>query len=140
MSPYSNYNAFNNLANSLLPCKIPTPLLKRYRRMADFIRPKRLSFAKEMGVASKSTSKKLDVTLIKPNVKKLMLIKFETIDVAAIQFQVDKIAINTLPAEHTEIVSNEEIAKRLGLDYIKLLSLKIIAADRRAAVHQILER
>ena len=34
---YSNYNAFNNLAISSLPSKIPTPARKRPRRMADFI-------------------------------------------------------------------------------------------------------
>ena len=45
--------------------------------MADFIKPKRLSFAEEMGVASKLTGKKLDVTFIEPNVEKLMEIKSE---------------------------------------------------------------
>ena len=53
--------------------------------MADFIKPKRLSFAEEMGVASKSTGKKLDVTLIKPKVEKLIKIKSEPIDESAIK-------------------------------------------------------
>ena len=53
--------------------------------MADFIKPKRLSFAEEMGVASKSTGKKLDVTLIKPKVEQLIEIKFEPIDETAIK-------------------------------------------------------
>ena len=48
--------------------------------MADFIKPKRLLFAEEMGVASKLTGKKLDVTFIKPKVEKLMEIKTELID------------------------------------------------------------
>ena len=52
--------------------------------MADFIKPKRLSFAEEMGVASKSTGKKLDVSSIKPKVEKLMKIMYEPIDVNAI--------------------------------------------------------
>ena len=52
--------------------------------MADFIRPKRLSFAKEISVASNYTSPKLDVTLIKSKVEKLMDIKFEPIDVTSI--------------------------------------------------------
>ena len=53
--------------------------------MADFIKPKPLSFAEEMGVASKSSDKKLHVTLIKPNVEKLMEIKSEQIDETAIK-------------------------------------------------------
>ena len=108
--------------------------------MADFIKPKRLSFAEEMGVASKSTGKKLDLTLIKPKVEKLMEIKSEPIDVTAIKSQVDRVAINTSPADNKKIVSNEEIAKELGPDYIKPLFPNILEADRRAAVHQILER
>ena len=78
--------------------------------MADFIKPKRLSFAEEMGVASKSTGKKLDVTSINPQIGKLMEIMSEPIDVTAIQSRVDMVAINTSPADNIEIVSNEEIA------------------------------
>ena len=54
--------------------------------MADFIKPKRLSFAEEMGVASKSTGKKLDVTSIKPKVEQLMEIKSELIDETTIKY------------------------------------------------------
>ena len=108
--------------------------------MEDFIKPKRLSFAEEIGVTSNSTGKKLDVTSIYPQVGKLMEIKSEPIDVTAIQSQVDNVAINTSPADNKEIVSNEDIAKELGPDYIKPLSPNILEADRRAAVHQILER
>ena len=108
--------------------------------MEDFIKPKRLSFSEEMGVAFKSTGKKLEVTAIKLKVKKLIKIKSEPIDETAIQSQVDKGAINTSPANNKEIVSNEEIAKELGHDYIKLLSPNILEANRRAGVHQILER
>ena len=43
---YSNYNTFNNLAISSLSFKIPTPPRKRLRKMADFIKLKRLLFAK----------------------------------------------------------------------------------------------
>ena len=53
--------------------------------MAQFIKLKRLSFAEEMGVAPKSTGKKLDVSLIKPKVEKLMKIKSEPIDETAIK-------------------------------------------------------
>ena len=53
--------------------------------MADFIKTKRLSFAEEMGVASKSTGKKLGVTSIKPKFEKLMEIKSEPIDETAIK-------------------------------------------------------
>ena len=66
--------------------------------------------------------------------------KSKPIDVTAIQFRVDKVAINASPADNKEIMSNEEIAKELGPDYIKPLSPNILEADRRAAVHQILER
>ena len=69
-----------------------------------------------------------------------MEIKSEPIDVTAIQFQVYKIAINTSPADNKEIVSNEEIAKELGPDYIKPVCFNIFEADRRAALYQILER
>ena len=123
-----------------LSSEIPTPHQKRPLRMEMFIKPKRLLFAEEMGVASKSTGKKLDITSIKFKVDKLMVIKSEPIYVTPIQSQVDKVAINPSPADDKEIVSNEEIAKELGPDYIKPLSLKILEADRRAAVHQILER
>ena len=83
---YSNYNALNNLAISSLSFEIPTPPRKRPRRMADFIKPKRRSFAEEMGVASKSTGKKLDVISIKPKVEKLMEIKSDPIDETAIKY------------------------------------------------------
>ena len=53
--------------------------------MEDFIKPKRLSFAEEMGVDSKSTGKKLDVTSIKPKVEKLMEINSDLIDETAIK-------------------------------------------------------
>ena len=53
--------------------------------MADFIKPKRLSFAEEMGLAFKSTGTKLDVTSIKPKVEKLMEIKSDPIDETAIK-------------------------------------------------------
>ena len=58
----------------------------------------------------------------------------------AIKSQVNKVAINTSPTHNKMIVSDEEIAKELGPDYIKPLSPKILETDRRAAVHQILER
>ena len=122
------------------PSEIPTSPQTSPLWMEMFIKSKRLSFAEEMGVASKSTGKKLDVSSIKPQVGKLMEIKSEPIDVTAIQSQVDKVAINTSPTVFKEIVSNEEIAKVLRPDYIKPLSPNILEADRRAAVHQILER
>ena len=53
--------------------------------MADFINPNRLSFVEEMGVASKLTCKKLDVTFIKPKVENLMEIKSEPIDESLIK-------------------------------------------------------
>ena len=53
--------------------------------MADFIKTKRFLFFEEMGVASKSTGKKLDVTSIKHKIKKLIEIKFELIDETAIK-------------------------------------------------------
>ena len=53
--------------------------------MEMFIKPKRLSFAEEMGVASKSTNKKLDIILIKPKLEKLVEIKSEPIDEIAIK-------------------------------------------------------
>ena len=78
-----------------------------------------------MGVASKSTGKKLNVTEIKPQVDKLVEIKLEPIDLTAIKSQVDKVAINTSPTENKKIESHEEISKELEPDYIKPLSQKI---------------
>ena len=67
-----------------LPSETPTPPEKRPLRMDLFIKPKRLLFAEEMGVASKSTGNQLYVTSIKPQVGQLMKIKSEPIDVTAI--------------------------------------------------------
>ena len=94
--------------------------------MEMFIKPKRLSYAEEMGVASKSTGNKLDVTSIKPKLEKLMEIKSEPIDETAIQLQVDKVAINTSPADNKKLVSNKKIAKELRPDDIKPLSPTIL--------------
>ena len=59
--------------------------------MEDFIKPKRRTFAKKMGVASKSTAKPLDVTASKPQVVKLIEIKFDRRDEAAINTRVEKV-------------------------------------------------
>ena len=69
-----------------------------------------------------------------------MKIKLEPIDVTAIKSQVDKVAINSSPANNMEIVSNEELDKEVKPDCIKLSPLKILKANRQAAMHQILER
>ena len=59
--------------------------------MEDFIKPKRRTFAEKMGVASKSTAKPLDVTASKPQVVKLIEIKFDPLDEAAIKSRVEKV-------------------------------------------------
>ena len=69
-----------------------------------------------------------------------MEITFELIDVTAIKSQVDKVAINTSQADNKKLVSNKKLAKELGPDYFKPLSLNNLEADRRAAMHQIFER
>ena len=61
--------------------------------MEDFIKPKRRTFAEKMGVAFKSTAKPLDVTASKPQVVKLVGIKFDPLDEAAIKSRVEKVAI-----------------------------------------------
>ena len=108
--------------------------------MGMLIKPKRLSFAKQMGVTSKLTGKKLDVTTIKHLVEKLMEIKHEPIDVNAIQSLVDKVAINTSPADNKEIMSNYECAKDIESVYIMPLFSNILDADRPAADNKILKR
>ena len=69
-----------------------------------------------------------------------MEINYELIDETAIKQEVDKVAINTAPADNKEIVSYKEIAKEIRPDDIQPLSLTILEADGRAAVYQILER
>ena len=56
--------------------------------MEDFIKPKRRTFSDKMGVASKP----LDVTASKPQVVKLIEIKFDPRDEAAIKSRVEKVA------------------------------------------------
>ena len=60
--------------------------------MEDFIKPKRRTFAEKMGVPSKSTSKPLDVTASKPQLVKLIKIKFDPGDESAIKSRVEKVA------------------------------------------------
>ena len=60
--------------------------------MEDFIKPKRRTFAEEMGVASKSTAKPPDVAAIKRQIKQLMENKFDSRDVAASNSRVEKVA------------------------------------------------
>lgn len=57
--------------------------------MENFIKPKRLLFAKEMSVASELTGEKFNVTAIKPQVEKLIDIISKLIDETAIKSQVD---------------------------------------------------
>ena len=60
--------------------------------MEDFIKPKRRTFAEKMSIASKSTAKPLNVTTSKPQVVKLIEIKFDPRDEAAIKSRIEKIA------------------------------------------------
>ena len=58
--------------------------------MEDFIKPKRRTIAEEISVASKTTAKPLDVKAIKPQVGKLMEIKFDPRNENAIKSRVEK--------------------------------------------------
>ena len=75
--------------NYIYYLEIPPLPLKRLQ-MEDFIKPKRRTFAEEMGVASKTTAKPLDVKAIKPQVTKLMEIKFDPRNEDAIRSRVQK--------------------------------------------------
>lgn len=77
---YSNSTALNNLGIISFSSEIPIQSRKLLLRMKDVIKLKRLWFAVEIGVALKSTSKKIDVTSIKLKFDKLKDIKFEPID------------------------------------------------------------
>lgn len=70
--------------------------------MKDFIKQKRLTFAEEIGVASKSTAKPLDVGVIKPQVVKLMEIKFEPRHVVEIHSRVEATTIKTAAREGSD--------------------------------------
>ena len=60
--------------------------------MENFIKPKRRTFAEKMSIATKSTANPLDVTTSKPQVIKLIEIKFDPRDEAAIKSRIKKIA------------------------------------------------
>ena len=60
--------------------------------MENIIKPKRRTFAEKMGIASKSTAKPLNVTASKPQAVKLIEIKFDPRDEAAIKSRFEKIA------------------------------------------------
>ena len=59
--------------------------------MKDFIKPKRRTFAEKMGVDSKSTAKPLEDTASRPHIVKLIEIKFDPRDKAAIKSRVKKV-------------------------------------------------
>ena len=84
--------------------------------MENFIKPRRLTFADEMGVASKSSAKPIDMPTIKPQHVKLMEIKFDSRDVAAIKSPVENVSNKTTPTKDKENVTNEQIVKELGPD------------------------
>ena len=108
--------------------------------MKMYITPKRLLLFEEIYVVSKTNSKKLDLTSIKPQVEKLIEIKSKPVDVIESQSQIDKGAINTSPKDNKVIVCNEKIANEIEPDYIKPLSANIFETERSAEVHRILER
>ena len=66
--------------------------------MENIIKLKRLTFAEEMGVLSKTITNPHDVKSIKPNLVKLIKIKIDPHDVAAITSRIE-VAIKTKPAQ-----------------------------------------
>ena len=113
-------NDIYSLAIFLSPLKRP--------RLKNLIKPKQLTFSEDMGVASKSSAKSLDVATIKPQAVKLIEIKLDPLDVTAIKLRVEatkikmkpleKAASMTASAEDKNIVTDEIMAKELGDDYI----------------------
>ena len=103
-----------------------------------------------MGVVFKSTAKLPDVTAIKSQVVNLMEIKFEQRNVVEIHLQVKannikteplkQVAIIIEPAHNKQILTDEEMARKLKPDYILPCSLLTYREDRRAAMQQIFER
>ena len=85
--------------------------------MENIIKPKRLNFAEEMGLLFKTITKPLDVKSIKPRLVKLIKIKIDPYDVAAITSRIE-VAIKTKPAQDKNVVNDETLVREFRPDYI----------------------
>ena len=109
--------------------------------MEDIIQPKRCTLAEEIGVTSKSTAKSLNVAAVKPQVVKLIKIKFDPHDVAAIKSPVEKVANKTelfeKVANKTELlekVANKTKLLEKGAIKIDLVQDKEIVIDKQTVI------
>ena len=97
--------------------------------MENIIKPKRLTFAEEIGVLSKTITKLHDVKSIKPQLVKLIKIKIDPHDVAWIISRV-KVAIKTKPTQDKDFVNDEKLIRELRPDYVFSSSQLTFEADK----------
>lgn len=76
--------------------------------MENIIKPKRLTFAEEIGVLSITIIKPHDVNLIKFQLVKMIKIKIDMHDVAAIISQIE-VAINTKSLQDKKFVNDKTL-------------------------------
>ena len=88
--------------------------------MENIIKPKRITFAEEMGVLSKTITKPHDVKSIKPQLVKLIKIKIDPHDMAAITSRIE-VAIKFKPAQNKDFVSHEKLVREFRPDHVFLV-------------------
>ena len=97
--------------------------------MENIMKLKRLTFAEEMGVLSKTITKPHDVKSIKPQLVKLIKIKIDPHDVVWITSRVE-VAIKTKPAQDKDFVTDEKLVCELRPDYVCSCSQLTFEADK----------
>ena len=97
--------------------------------MENIIKLKRLTFAEDMGVLSKTITKPHDVKSIKSQLVKLIKIKIDPHDVAWITSRVE-VAIKTKQAQDKDFVNDEKLVRELRPDYIFSCSQLTFEADK----------
>ena len=109
--------------------------------MGDFIIPKRLTFEQQMGLFSKTQIKPLlSEKVERPENLQFDIMKYELSKPYVEPVHPIKTEYQNAEKVKTDVVSDEEVAAELGLDYIPPCSQLTYEADIRIAKEQILER
>ena len=108
--------------------------------MCEFIKPKKLTFEKEMGLSSKPQIKPLlSGKVERPENLQIDIMKYEFSQPYVSPVQI-KTAYQIAEEVKTDCVSDEEVAAELGPDYDPPCSQLTYEADIRIAKERILER
>ena len=108
--------------------------------MCEFIKPKKLTFEKEMGLSSKPQIKPLlSVKVKRPENLQIDIMKYEFSKPYVPPVQI-KTVYQIAEKVKTDCVSHEEVAAELGPDYDPPCSQLTYEAHIRIAKEQILER